>query len=87
MASCFVFSYCSLLTSFLLFCSNRLRDIISTKDDKDSQLKIQAVIVLGSFAFGKQTTGHNCSACDWTGHCLSHQCNTSANKKGIIPPC
>ncbi|KAG0378714.1 hypothetical protein BGX24_003000 [Mortierella sp. AD032] len=34
---------------------SRLQDIISTKDDKDSQLKIQAVIVLGSFAFGNES--------------------------------
>ncbi|KAG0315862.1 hypothetical protein BGZ97_007736 [Linnemannia gamsii] len=34
---------------------SRLQDIISVKDDKDSQLKIQAVIVLGSFAFGNES--------------------------------
>ncbi|KAF9921047.1 hypothetical protein FBU30_008966 [Linnemannia zychae] len=34
---------------------SRLQDIISNKDDKDSQLKIQAVIVLGSFAFGNES--------------------------------
>ncbi|KAK3840142.1 MAG: armadillo-type protein [Linnemannia elongata] len=34
---------------------SRLQDIISTKDDKESQLKIQAVIVLGSFAFGNES--------------------------------
>ncbi|KAF9382683.1 hypothetical protein CPB97_007018 [Podila verticillata] len=33
---------------------SRLQEIISVKDDKDSQLKIQAVIVLGSFAFGNE---------------------------------
>ncbi|KAG0198070.1 hypothetical protein BGX28_008435 [Mortierella sp. GBA30] len=34
---------------------SRLQDIISTRDEKDSQLKIQAVIVLGSFAFGNES--------------------------------
>ncbi|KAG0250788.1 hypothetical protein BG011_008103 [Mortierella polycephala] len=34
---------------------SRLQDIISAKDDKDSQLKVQAVIVLGSFAFGNES--------------------------------
>ncbi|KAG0263302.1 hypothetical protein DFQ27_001823 [Actinomortierella ambigua] len=33
----------------------RLLDIASSRDDKDPQLKIQAVIVLGSFAFGNES--------------------------------
>ncbi|KAG0307675.1 hypothetical protein BGZ99_001382 [Dissophora globulifera] len=38
----------------MLYC-RRLQDIISARDDKDSQLKTQAVIVLGSFAFGNES--------------------------------
>ncbi|KAG9321926.1 hypothetical protein KVV02_004501 [Mortierella alpina] len=34
---------------------SRLQNIISARDDKDPQLKIQAVIVLGSFAFGNES--------------------------------
>ncbi|KAF9961258.1 hypothetical protein BGZ72_004399 [Mortierella alpina] len=34
---------------------SRLQTIISARDDKDPQLKIQAVIVLGSFAFGNES--------------------------------
>ncbi|KAF9967916.1 hypothetical protein BGZ70_007675, partial [Mortierella alpina] len=34
---------------------SRLQSIISARDDKDPQLKIQAVIVLGSFAFGNES--------------------------------
>ncbi|KAF9991924.1 hypothetical protein BGZ79_003741 [Entomortierella chlamydospora] len=33
---------------------SRLRDIISARDEKDPQLKTQATIVLGSFAFGNE---------------------------------
>ncbi|KAI1297410.1 hypothetical protein EDD11_007140 [Mortierella claussenii] len=33
---------------------SRLKDIISARDEKDTQLKTQAVIVLGSFAFGDE---------------------------------
>ncbi|KAF9943671.1 hypothetical protein BGZ65_000504, partial [Modicella reniformis] len=32
-----------------------LRDIITSRDDKDPQLKTQAVIVLGSFAYGHES--------------------------------
>ncbi|KAK3820329.1 MAG: armadillo-type protein [Benniella sp.] len=34
---------------------SRLRDIITVRDEKDPQLKTQAVIVLGSFAFGNES--------------------------------
>ncbi|KAF8934070.1 hypothetical protein BGZ58_005957 [Dissophora ornata] len=33
---------------------SRLQDIISARDEKESQLKTQAIIVLGSFAFGNE---------------------------------
>ncbi|KAF9918008.1 hypothetical protein BX616_010592 [Lobosporangium transversale] len=33
---------------------SRLKDIVTTRDEKDPQLKTQAVIVLGSFAFGDE---------------------------------
>ncbi|KAF9101892.1 hypothetical protein BGX27_011284 [Mortierella sp. AM989] len=33
---------------------SRLQDIISARDEKDQQLKTQAIIVLGSFAFGNE---------------------------------
>ncbi|KAG0358941.1 hypothetical protein BGZ54_010209 [Gamsiella multidivaricata] len=34
---------------------SRLQDIISARDEKDPQLKTQAIIVLGSFAFGNES--------------------------------